>query len=89
MIYGLIAVGYTMVYGIIGMINFAHGDVFMIGAFLSLIASAVLGGLGITSVPLALSLDADVRRCASPHSTAGRSSASPIARCAAPSAWRR
>ena len=34
MIYGLIAVGYTMVYGIIGMINFAHGDVFMIGAFL-------------------------------------------------------
>ncbi len=38
MIYGLIAVGYTMVYGIIGMINFAHGDVFMVGAFLSLIA---------------------------------------------------
>jgi branched-chain amino acid transport system permease protein len=31
-IYGLIAIGYTMVYGIIGMINFAHGDVFMIGA---------------------------------------------------------
>ena len=38
MIYGLIAVGYTMVYGIIGMINFAHGDVFMVGAFLSLIS---------------------------------------------------
>ena len=32
-IYGLIAIGYTMVYGIIGMINFAHGDIFMIGAF--------------------------------------------------------
>ena len=31
-IYGLIAIGYTMVYGIIGMINFAHGDIFMIGA---------------------------------------------------------
>ena len=30
-IYGLIAIGYTMVYGIIGMINFAHGDIFMIG----------------------------------------------------------
>ena len=29
----LIAIGYTMVYGIIGMINFAHGDIFMIGAF--------------------------------------------------------
>ena len=56
MIYGLIAVGYTMVYGIIGMINFAHGDVFMIGAFLSLIALTALGVLGITSVPLALAL---------------------------------
>ena len=56
MIYGLIAVGYTMVYGIIGMINFAHGDVFMIGAFLSLIALTLLSGLGLTSVPLALAL---------------------------------
>ena len=56
MIYGLIAVGYTMVYGIIGMINFAHGDVFMIGAFLSLIALTLLSSLGVTSVPLALAL---------------------------------
>ncbi len=56
MIYGLIAVGYTMVYGIIGMINFAHGDVFMIGSFLSLIALTGLVALGITSVPLALAL---------------------------------
>jgi len=56
MIYGLIAVGYTMVYGIIGMINFAHGDIFMIGAFLSLIAILGLAGLGITAVPLALAL---------------------------------
>ena len=54
MIYGLIAVGYTMVYGIIGMINFAHGDVFMIGAFLSLISLLALSALGISSVPLAL-----------------------------------
>ena len=37
-IYGLIAIGYTMVYGIIGMINFAHGDIFMIGAFVALIS---------------------------------------------------
>ena len=36
-VYGLIAIGYTMVYGIIGMINFAHGDIYMIGAFVSLI----------------------------------------------------
>ncbi len=52
MIYGLIAVGYTMVYGIIGMINFAHGDVFMIGAFIGLIVLTAL--TGITSIPLAI-----------------------------------
>ena len=56
MIYGLIAVGYTMVYGIIGMINFAHGDVFMVGAFLSLMGLTLLAGLGITAVPLAIAL---------------------------------
>ncbi len=56
MIYGLIAVGYTMVYGIIGMINFAHGDIFMIGAFLSLIALLGLASLGVTAVPIALAL---------------------------------
>ena len=56
LIYGLIAIGYTMVYGIIGMINFAHGEVFMIGAFLSLIALTGLSLLGISSVPLALAL---------------------------------
>jgi len=55
-IYGLIAIGYTMVYGIIGMINFAHGEIFMIGAFISLIAYLALGLLGITFVPLALLL---------------------------------
>ncbi|MCB1487592.1 MAG: branched-chain amino acid ABC transporter permease LivH, partial [Bauldia sp.] len=42
-IYGLIAIGYTMVYGIIGMINFAHGDIFMVGSFIGLIALVVLG----------------------------------------------
>jgi branched-chain amino acid transport system permease protein len=55
-VYGLIAIGYTMVYGIIGMINFAHGDIYMIGAFHSLILILVLGFLGITWVPLALVL---------------------------------
>lgn len=53
-IYGLIAIGYTMVYGIIGMINFAHGEIFMIGAFICLITVMVLGLLGITWIPLAL-----------------------------------
>src|SRR5215468_2662569 len=46
-IYGLIAIGYTMVYGMIGMINFAHGEIYMIGAFLALIAFLVLGMVGI------------------------------------------
>src|SRR3954454_7155115 len=55
-IYGLIAIGYTMVYGIIGMINFAHGDVFMVGGFIALIAFLTLLAIGITSVPLALFL---------------------------------
>ncbi|MCA8933055.1 MAG: branched-chain amino acid ABC transporter permease LivH [Rhodospirillaceae bacterium] len=53
-IYGLIAIGYTMVYGIIGMINFAHGDIFMVGAFISLMSFLVLGIAGVTWVPLAL-----------------------------------
>ncbi len=55
-IYGLIAIGYTMVYGIIGMINFAHGDIFMIGAFVALIAILGLLALGVTFIPLALLL---------------------------------
>ncbi|HEV8028143.1 MAG TPA: branched-chain amino acid ABC transporter permease LivH [Stellaceae bacterium] len=55
-IYGLIAIGYTMVYGIIGMINFAHGEIYMIGAFVALITFLVLGALGIGFVPLALLL---------------------------------
>ncbi|MBV8536844.1 MAG: branched-chain amino acid ABC transporter permease LivH [Alphaproteobacteria bacterium] len=53
-IYGLVAIGYTMVYGIIGMINFAHGEIYMIGAFISIIAFSVLAALGITYVPLAV-----------------------------------
>lgn len=53
-IYALIAIGYTMVYGIIGMINFAHGDVFMVGAFIALLVFLALLAIGITAVPLAL-----------------------------------
>ncbi|MDP1906818.1 MAG: branched-chain amino acid ABC transporter permease LivH, partial [Hyphomicrobium sp.] len=54
-IYGLIAIGYTMVFGIIGMVNFAHGDVFMVSAFIALILFLILTQiLGITSIGLAL-----------------------------------
>ncbi|WEK49715.1 MAG: branched-chain amino acid ABC transporter permease LivH [Candidatus Kaistia colombiensis] len=56
-IYGLIAIGYTMVFGIIGMVNFAHGDVFMTSAFIALIFLLVLTTvLGISSMILALIL---------------------------------
>ena len=45
-IYALIALGYTMVYGIIGLINFAHGEIYMIGAFIALITSTILNIYG-------------------------------------------
>ncbi len=53
-IYGLIAIGYTMVYGIVGMINFAHGDIFMIGGFIALITFLILVSMGLSAVPLIL-----------------------------------
>jgi branched-chain amino acid transport system permease protein len=54
-IYGLIAIGYTMVFGILGMVNFAHGDVFMVSAFIALIAFLILTTwAGIASLALAL-----------------------------------
>ncbi|MDB5509814.1 MAG: livH [Hyphomicrobiales bacterium] len=53
-IYGLIAIGYTMVFGIIGMVNFAHGDVFMLSAFIALIIFLAITQLfGVTSLALA------------------------------------
>lgn len=51
-VYGLIAIGYTMVYGVIGMINFAHGEVYMISTYLCAISLAVLGFFGLDSFPL-------------------------------------
>jgi branched-chain amino acid transport system permease protein len=54
-IYGLIAIGYTMVFGILGMVNFAHGDVFMVSSFIALICFLILTAwLGVASVFLAL-----------------------------------
>ena len=57
-IYALIALGYTMVYGIIALINFAHGEIYMIGAFVALIASMVLGSLGLAGWGLFLAVGA-------------------------------
>ncbi len=47
-IYALIALGYTMVYGILQLINFAHGEIYMIGAFTALIAASILTMQGLT-----------------------------------------
>src|SRR5438445_13295096 len=54
-VYALIALGYTMVYGIIELINFAHGDIFMIGTFVSISLLALLG-INAESHPTGLTL---------------------------------
>ncbi|MCK9274197.1 MAG: branched-chain amino acid ABC transporter permease LivH [Syntrophales bacterium] len=53
-IYALIALGYTMVYGIIQLINFAHGEIYMIGAFTALIVISVLMSTGMNPVAVIL-----------------------------------
>jgi len=56
-IYALVALGYTMVYGILGLINFAHGDICMIGALTALAVAQALAALGLPP-PLVLGLAA-------------------------------
>ncbi len=56
-VYALVALGYTMVYGILGLINFAHGEVVMMGAMVSLSALSLMAGLPpLVSLPLSLLL---------------------------------
>src|SRR5512144_1530069 len=55
-VYALIALGYTMVYGILQLINFAHGEVYMLGAYLGIIVLGVLTAAGLTAYSLPLSL---------------------------------
>ena len=52
--YALVALGYTMVYGIIRLINFAHGDLFMVGAFAGLALLSGLGGIAGSTSPFVL-----------------------------------
>lgn len=54
-IYSLVALGYTMVYGIIELINFAHGDIFMLGSFFSITVFGILG-VNVASHPTGLLL---------------------------------
>src|SRR5215813_11477711 len=79
-IYALIALGYTMVYGVLVMINFAHGDIFMIGAFLALIGGVFLKlpfvGALLFSMALAAALGVTIERLAyKPLRNAPRTSA--------------
>ena len=53
-VYGLIALGYSMVYGVLRLINFAHGDLYMVSAFVALITILLIQSAGIASVPLIL-----------------------------------
>ncbi len=55
-VYALIALGYTMVYGILQLINFAHGEVYMLGAYLGIIVLGVLTAPGMPSLGIAASL---------------------------------
>ncbi len=55
-VYALIALGYTMVYGILGLINFAHGEIYMIGAYLGIVYLGLFTFLGLTKSHLFLSL---------------------------------
>lgn len=57
-LYALIALGYSMVYGVLLLINFAHGDIFMVGAFLGVFGAFVLGLPFALTLPLAMALNA-------------------------------
>ena len=82
-IYGLIAIGYTMVFGIIGMVNFAHGDVFMLSAFIALIIFMILTQiLHLGSLPLAFVVVLVGGDGADRAYGTGRSNGSPTGRCA-------
>src|SRR3989304_8970288 len=55
-VYALISLGYTMVYGILQLINFAHGEIYMIGAYMAIIVLGVLTATGLTATSLSLSI---------------------------------
>ena len=56
MLFALVAIGYTMVYGIIELINFAHGDLFMLGSFYALTVITGLQGMGVSAAGLLAAL---------------------------------
>ncbi len=83
-VYAIVALGYTMVYGIIQLINFAHGEVVMIGAMVALSVIIALVGAHTGLPPLAIVVAGGAGRAfRSAWRSATRSSASPTGRCAA------
>ena len=71
-IYALVALGYTMVYGIMGLINFAHGEVVMIGAMVALFFIKAFSGLPVVILlPLALAAAASSSRRGRPSRSCG------------------
>jgi branched-chain amino acid transport system permease protein len=70
-VYALLALGYTMVYGILQLINFAHGEVYMLGAYLGIIVLGFLTALGLPSYSVVLtSRSPSPRRCSFARPTA-------------------
>jgi branched-chain amino acid transport system permease protein len=55
-VYALIALGYTMVYGILKLLNFAHGDVYMVGAYIGYVVLQIFGGANALTIPVPLLL---------------------------------
>jgi branched-chain amino acid transport system permease protein len=80
-IYALIALGYSLVYGILGMINFAHGEVYMVGAYVGIVALAAATAIGLplpALLAVALAVAAAVAVCASYGATIERVAYRPL-----------
>ena len=90
-VYALVALGYSMVYGILKLLNFAHGDVYMIGAYIALGVLTAFGGATNPAISIWLVLVADVPRRDGRlrRGSASRSSGSPTGRSARLPASRR
>ena len=80
-IYALVALGYTMVYGILGLINFAHGDIVMVGALVALTVVGLLAGSGLPPIVILLiALAASALVCVSIGVTVERVAYRPLRR---------
>jgi branched-chain amino acid transport system permease protein len=80
-IYALVALGYTMVYGILGLINFAHGDIVMVGALVALTVVSILAGSGVPPIAIVfIAMAASILVCVSIGVTVERLAYRPLRR---------